>query len=125
MKQLIKTILQDLPPDANIKSEAMQDHIADRIVARLHGGGDIKKKYHNYLLIATRYYNLDPNEILHSRQQPGMDIKHAIRYKLVQEGYRPSHIALAEGINHAAVYNSIQIVEQKQGQIPNILSLFV
>ena len=125
MKQLIKSVLQDLPPGANIESEAMQEHIADRIVAVVHGGGDIKKKYHRYLLTATWYYNLDPNEILHSRQQPGMDIKHAIRYKLVQDGYRPRHIALAEGINHATVYHSLNVVAQRHGQTGKILSLFV
>ena len=125
MKQLIKDVLKSLPPETNLESEAMQQHIADRIYNALHNGGDIKKQYHDYLLTASRYYNLNPMQILSSRQQPGMDIKHCIRYLLKQQGYDYSQIGRAEGINHTSVINSVKQVELGNGETLKILSLFV
>ena len=113
IKEKVLKVLRSLPPEANIESESMQQHIADQIYDELVDTSKerIYQLYFDYLLKACKYHGLDPTQVIRSQAQPGMDIKHCIRYILYQKGYTTKKISEIEGSNHSSVFNGIYKVQ--------------
>lgn len=99
-----------------------REEIADKICENL-SGGDIHTCMQRYLNIAGTYYNIDPVHIITSREQLCMDIKHALRYKLMKDGFVSEYIAETEGISHMCVLRSKSLIESGH-EATKILELF-
>ena len=124
IKEKVLKVLRSLPPEANIESESMQQHIADQIYDELFGSeNDIHSDYHKYLFQTCNHYRLDPAQIINSRSQPGMDIKHCVRYILHKKGYTTKKIAEMENIHYSSVINSIRQVESDVGLTKEIMEV--
>ena len=113
IKEKVLKVLRSLPPETNIESESIQQHIADQIYDELLGTSKerICQLYFDYLLKTCKYHGLDPTQVIRSRAQPGMDIKHCIRYILYQKGYSAKKISEIEGSDHGSVLNGIYKVQ--------------